>query len=133
MRTWTTLTLLVMLHGCGRPWDIVDANSPVEEMLLHETDRFASTLHVRVNGEITDTFYGGDSWVATGWYSRGVAYYYRPEVERNVSIEPKAGRETATNIAAHEVAHAISPFHDCKHWTLCASIATPTYPSPCKE
>lgn len=107
------------------------ASTPEEEMLLSETTRLAGMLFVKVRGEITDACYETPGGQALGWLSNGVAYYNRALVAQYVSISPEAGKETATNIAAHEVCHTQTPGHNLLHWNCSLSLgATPTYPRP---
>jgi hypothetical protein len=131
------LSLVLALGGlaaCSFRYEPTAAGDPVEEMLLAETARFAGQLGLKVRGEITDTISKAQQTSGipdpTAWYSGGVAWYYRPRVRETVSLEPEPGHETATNVAAHEVCHAVSRFHDLEHWTCQAEIATPTYPKP---
>jgi hypothetical protein len=120
-----------LLTGCAAayPTEASDGFSPVEMALVDQTARWAGQLGVRVRGEITNRMHPGLASVnPTAWYEAGVAYYYRPNVERLVRLVPTPGCETAANVAAHEVAHAIYYAHDISHW--CCAIhmgATPTY------
>lgn len=121
----------VFSTGCGiKGPTTLDAETPVEMALLAETAHFAGVLNVQVRGEITDQRYDTPAGRAAGWYSGGIAYYDREMVAQYVSLEPEAGHETARNVAAHEVAHALHHNHDAAHWCLTARIATPTYPAP---
>lgn len=110
-----------------------EPESEVEIMLLSETARFASLMNVKVRGEIVERYPWASSGqpIPTAWYEGGVAYYYRSMVKLNVSIEVAPGKETATNVAAHEVCHAKtgSP-HDRLHWDCMNTYAFPTYPKP---
>lgn len=133
------IPFVLLLAGCNFRYEPTSANSPVEEMLLAETARAAGALSVRVHGEITDTIspaqigqtnQAGGAGLPTGWYQAGVAWYYRPRVAVTVSIDPEPGRETARNVAGHEVCHAVSFFHDLAHWKCMDSVAAPTYPRP---
>lgn len=121
------------LWGCRSmtgPDDVPTPQTEVERLLISETARFAGMLSVRVHGELSDRDWPDGR---VGWYEGGVAYYNRAMVAKWVTVVPTPGHETATNVAAHEVAHAVTgPNHDCLHWTLCAQIAQATYPSPCK-
>jgi hypothetical protein len=120
----------VFSTGCGTMKSGLEPTSLVEDALIAETAHFAGVLNVQVRGEITDKRYDTPLGRAAGWYSGGVAYYDREMVAKYVSIEPEAGKETARNVAAHEVAHAVHYNHDAAHWCLTARIATPTYPPP---
>lgn len=133
------IPFIVLLAGCNFRYEPTAANSVLEEALLSETARAAGALNVRVHGEITDTIspaqieqvnQAGGKGTPTGWYQAGVAWYYRPRIEPTVSIDPTPGKETARNIAGHEVCHAISFFHDTAHWNCMNSVAAPTYPRP---
>lgn len=119
--------LLFSLTACGSQWDPVSATGVNELHILAETSRFAGLMGVKVRGEITDTpyLYGGQ--VATGWYQGGVAYYYRPHVEK---LNNNGFAETTTNVACHEVCHAKNPHHDLAHWECMNKWAVPTYPRP---
>lgn len=133
------IPFVLLFAGCGFRYEPTSANGVVEETLLAETARAAGVLNVRVHGEITDTIskgrveqanQAGGAGLPTGWYQAGVAWYYRPRVAVTVSIDPTPGRETARNVAGHEVCHAISYFHDLTHWNCMNSVAAPTYPRP---
>lgn len=121
--------------GCsGSGYTTVEPSSLVEDMLISETSRHAATLKVNVRGEITDHLPSSQvpkpgQGTPSGWYDGGVAYYYRPMLHV-VSIEVEAGKETATNVSAHEVCHAKHPHHDLQHWLCSDDLATPTYPKP---
>lgn len=127
------IPFVLLLVGCFR-YEPTVATNVLEEALLSETARAAGAMGVRVHGEITDTISSAQRVAGrpdpTGWYQAGVAWYYRPRIEPTVSIDPAPGKETARNIAAHEVAHAKHRNHDCAHWCLCNKFAVPTYPSP---
>lgn len=119
------------LAACGGSLPTSPASSPEEEMLLTETSRFAGLLKVNVRGEITTQRYFATGGEALGWLQNGIAYYNRDLVAQWVSILPEAGKETASNIAAHEVCHTQSTGHDLLHWNCSRSIgAVPTYPRP---
>lgn len=128
MRT-LLLALTIATAGCGAQWDVVSPDGEKESFLLAETARFAGLMGVKVRGEITDTPYYVGTSVATGWYTSGTAYYYRPLV-KNLEFQPTAGRETLTNVAAHEVCHTVSINHDLAHWECMNRWAFPTYPKP---
>lgn len=134
MRVWSLLVAATLATGCSFRYEPTASSSVVEATLLSETARAAGALGVRVHGEITDTISKAQQVAGqedpTGWYSGGVAWYYRPQVARFVSIEPEGGHETARNVAGHEVCHAISSFHDVTHWECMARVAAPTYPRP---
>lgn len=130
------LLVIALIPGCGHSqWATTDPTTESELLLISETARFAKLQGVDVVGEITETPYivpagqqgcpadhaGG--CYAAGWLQSGVAYYYRPIIKDTSPAD-------CTNIAAHEVAHAISPYHDAKHWCASAKFATPTYPPP---
>lgn len=128
------IPFIVLLAGCGFKYEPTASTNVLEDALLSETARAAGALSVRVHGEITDTISNGQikqgQVAPTGWYQAGVAWYYRPRIEPTVSIDPTPGKETARNIAGHEVCHAISFFHDNAHWNCMNSVAAPTYPRP---
>ena len=132
--TWTLVILLTALCGCGAVAPTVDPATELEMLLIAETSRFAGMMGVQVRGEITDQHYTGigpsGPWEATGWYQAGVAYYNRGMVAKTVSIDVEPYKETASNVACHEVAHALEPQHDIKHWTLMSRYCVPTYPRP---
>lgn len=123
-----------LVVGCSFKYQPTGASSEVEGVLLKETARSAGALSVNVHGEITETISKGQQAPGqndpVGWYQAGVAWYYRPQVARYVSLEPEAGHETARNVAGHEVCHAVSFFHDLKHWECMNGVAAPTYPRP---
>jgi len=122
----STITLAAV--SCSKAqWEPVSATSVNELHILAETSRFAELMGVKVRGEITDTpyYYGGQ--VATGWYMAGVAYYYRPHVNQ---LNGNGIAETTTNVAAHEVCHAIEYGHNLLHWECMSKWAAPTYPRP---
>jgi len=123
-----------LLAGCAAayPTEPDEAFSAVEMALVDHTARFAGQLGVNVRGEITIKMHPGlASLNPTGWYEAGVAYYYRPNVERYVCLVPTPGGQTASNVAAHEVAHAIYYPHDISHWCCTKHMgAEPTYPAP---
>jgi len=121
--------------GCGFKYEPTAPSDGVEEMLLSETLRIASAASVKVRGEMTETIASGQVVMGqeapTAWYSAGVAWFYRPQVKRFVSIEPEPGHETATNVAGHEVCHAVTgPMHGRRHWQCMSRYAGPTYPEP---
>jgi hypothetical protein len=124
----------LLLVGCGFRYEPTGASGAVEEALLSYTAKHAGELSLRVRGEITDTIAENQKKAGqvdpTGWYSAGVAWYYRTRVRETVSLEPEPGHETADNVAAHEVCRAVSSFHDLIHWQCSAKIAVPTYPRP---
>ena len=130
--------LALLASGCGGfSWPTLAPEADVESVLLAETRRASDALGVKVEGRITDEWSPGQVEAAAGgqaalaWYTPGVAWYYRPLVAKHVSIEPEGGKETARNVAAHEVAHAVSIGHGCAHWRCAyAAGATPTYPNP---
>jgi hypothetical protein len=123
------------LSACGIKLLTLSSSGEVEAKLISETARFAGMQQVSVRGVITDaqytgTYPNGDKWEATGWYSAGVAYYNRAMVAKTVSIEPEAYKETATNVACHEVCHYLWPSHNMAHWQCMNKWAQPTYPIP---
>lgn len=131
MKRGAVVPVLVSL-GCNFEYSFVEPSGIVEEMLISETARFAGILGVQVRGEITDKLAPNQiSAVVTplSWYDEGIAYYYRPMLHR-VSLTPEAGKETATNIAAHEVCHSKHFLHDISHWLCSDDLATPTYARP---
>lgn len=117
----------LLLTGCG-----LHRLEPVSEneiLVVEETARFASQLGVNVRGVITDHLYDTGNGIATGWYSRGVAYYYRPLLS-NLRPDIADGPEHVTNVAAHEVCHARHGHHDLAHWECSNRLAVATYPRP---
>lgn len=128
------IVLALVLSGCGFKYKPTDSSNVLEDALISETARAAGVLNVRVHGEITNTISKGQQIAGqpdpTGWYQAGVAWYYRPRIEPTVSIDPAPGKETARNVAGHEVCHAISYFHDMAHWKCMTNVAAPTYPRP---
>lgn len=134
--TRTSLALLALLAAaCSAESptnpDTVPAVTESEAFVLSETARFAGMLNVKVRGEITDYLYAVDcpgggapkGCVAFGWYHRGTAYYHRPSVGRYP--------DQLTAVAAHEVCHAVSLFHDRAHWCCQKKLGVqPTYPFP---
>lgn len=95
----------LMAAACGGEWTFPTAESdPREAHVLAETAHFAARLRVHVRGVVTDEVYvvigtRGEPVPAAGWYSRGVAYYWRRELLRR-------DRAWGTALAAHEVCHA---------------------------
>lgn len=125
---------VLVLAGCGggSTWTPTEASNPVEDALISDTAKWAGVKSVKVRGEITDEVLDAQKVEGlVGFYDRGVAWYYRPMVAKYVSIEDEPGHETAGNVSAHEVCHAVTgPQHDIPHWDCMASIARPTYPRP---
>lgn len=127
--------------GCGASSALVSPTSDVESALVAYTGEFAARLGLKVRGEITDQHYPG-SLEAVGWYQAGVAYYYRPLVSEQVTLEdgvcPAAPAcELASGVAAHEVCHAEQehrsrPYaHDAFLWCCMKKLGTrPTFPYP---
>lgn len=126
----------LLAAGCGNAYNpVASSGTEQEAWILAETARIAGVLNVRVHGELTDHVYsikqgtGGcpadypTPCIAGGWLEGGTAYYYRPWVLRQ-------SLENLTDTAGHEVCHAVSFFHDVKHWTCMAQVAHPTYPFP---
>lgn len=128
------LALGLLATSCGFRYEATAPGNPVEEALLSETARAAGAIGVRVRGEITDTISPAQLSpgvpAPTAWYSGGVAWFYRPMIAKYVSIDPEPGRETARNVATHEVCHAVSYHHDLAHWECMNTYAVPTYPRP---
>lgn len=124
----------LLMTGCGlaNPTEASEPFTAVEMALVDNTARFADQIGVRVRGEITTQRYVlPDGAEAAGWYIAGVAYYNRDMAAKWISLVPEPGRETAANVAAHEVAHAIYHNHDASHWCCTQHMgATPTYPAP---
>ncbi len=128
MRAAAVALLALTSAGCGFKWDVVSPTDAVEGELLSETARFAGVLGVNVHGVITDELSKAQKLnEPVGFYDGGVAYYYRPNVEKYVGPGKVL---SATDVAAHEVCHANHYLHDHAHWACSASIATPTYPEP---
>ena len=115
----------LLAASCGNVYNPVSSSGTEQEAwVLAETARIAGVLNVRVHGELTDHVYSpGEGQVAAGWYEGGVAYYYRPWIM-------KQSLETLTDVAGHEVCHAVSFFHDAAHWRCMAQVAHPTYAFP---
>lgn len=101
---------MLFAAGCaGLP--TVDPVGENEAFVIAETARYAGLLGLRVRGEITErtTWYapgeGGCptsppvGCYAAGYYSAGVAYFYRPWVDRQT--DPRE----LSRVAAHEVCH----------------------------
>lgn len=133
---WLLVMFTVGVACANFSWPTLSTSTPNEDMLISETTRFAGLMHVNVRGKITDELLPNQleaqlnsGETPTAWYNAGVAYYYRPRV-KYLSIEVEPGKETCTNIAAHEVCHAKNPFHNLAHWECMAKWATPTYPHP---
>lgn len=119
--------------GCAAPYptEASETFTSVEMALVDNTARFAAQLGVSVRGEITTRQYVTPQGRALGWYSAGVAYYDRAMVAQYVRLVPTPGCETASDVAAHEVAHALYHNHDAQHWCCTRHMgATPTYPAP---
>lgn len=128
------VALLVATIGCVSPYptEASETFTEVEMALVDHTARFATQLGVKARGEITDKMYPALAEMnPTAWFDGSVAYYYRPNVARYVRLVPTPGCETAANVAAHEVAHALYHAHDAQHWCCTQHMgATPTYPAP---
>ena len=129
------VALLLVTIGCGTlNRGLVDPDDEIEALLVSETARHAATLGVRVEGQLVSTCPYTEGRL--GWYEGGIAYYYRPLVEKQVVVArgdrcPDYPRcEAATNIAAHEVCHAKYRAHDLAHWTCNNTLAQATYPRP---
>jgi hypothetical protein len=131
------LAAALLTAGCGTNFEYATtgASGLVEEKLLSETGRIATAATAKVRGEITENLAPNQAVMGqeapVGWYLSGVAYYYRPQVAKHVTLEPAPYKETATNVSGHEVCHAVtgSP-HDVKHWECMNRYAAPTYPYP---
>lgn len=122
-----------LITSCAHPYptEASETYSAVEMALVDHTARFAGQLGVKARGEITEKMHPGLAKVnPTAWFDGGVAYYYRPNVERYVRLVPTPGFETAVNIAAHETCHAKYRHHDLAHWTCNNTLAQATYPRP---
>ncbi len=122
------LPFALMLSSCAG-WDVVSPSDEKEALAIRETSRFADLMGVKVHGEITDTLYLVGDKYSTAWYEKGVVFWYRPGIT-TLEVEKTAGKETISNVAAHEVCHAKYPKHDLAHWECMAKWATPTYPRP---
>lgn len=130
---WLAPLIVLAAAGCGASLPTgQDANTDVEYALLAETPAHAFTLGVTVEGRIVekDPWASPEVGVVVGRYQAGVAYYMRPAVALYVSVAPEAGKETARNVAGHEVCHTRTREHNLVHWQCMASIAAPTYPQP---
>lgn len=131
--TAALIAAALLFTSCAHPYptEAADSYSAVEMALVDHTARFADQLGVRVKGVITDKMHAGLAQSnPTAWYDAGIAYYYRPNVERYVRLVPTPGCETAVNVAAHEVCHAKYRAHDLAHWTCNNTLAQATYPRP---
>lgn len=138
--TLAVIVTTAMLSGCGFRYEPTAASGEVEGACLVETKRASDALSTKVRGEITDKISPAqvpdvNSKVGppVAWYDSGVAWYYRPQVAKYVSIDPEAGKVTARDIAGHEVCHNTrvgSLSHDVTHWECMNRVATPTYPRP---
>lgn len=122
------LAAALLVAACGDPLTATVRSSGTEQEahVLAETARFAGMLHVQVRGALTETIGRPtcEGWIPYGWYKDGVAYFYRPAVQRHSLDE-------VSTWAAHEVCHAkTGKEHDLAHWECVASISTPTYPRP---
>jgi len=114
-RGFAVLSLLLTI-GCGSVYDpFTDAITPQEVHVLSETTRFAQMLHVKVTGALSDYVYSfpcsndpRQMCIAAGWYDRGVAYYYRPYINRKDT-------SYGSYVAAHEVCHAKEFIHGVAH------------------
>lgn len=129
----TSLTLSLLTLSCSHPYPTAtsDTFSEVEMALVDFTAKASAQQGVKVRGEITEKMYPALAQSnPTAWYQSGVAYYYRPNVKRYVSLSPEPGKETAWAVATHEVCHATHYAHDCAHWVCMVKFATPTYPEP---
>lgn len=126
------VALATLMTGCGMASPTAASDfTPVEQALVDDTARWAGQLGVSVRGEITTQRYDTPQGRAAGWYQGGVAYYDREMVAEYVRLVPTPGCETASNVAAHEVAHAIYSAHDISHWCCTVHMgAVPTYPAP---
>lgn len=128
------LPILLVLTECSFRYEATSPSDPIEEALLSETAWAAGAMGVEVHGEITDTISPAQRVVGqsdpVAWYAAGVAWYYRPQVQRYVSLTPEPYKETAKNIAVHEVCHALHRNHDLAHWECMNKWASPTYPYP---
>lgn len=128
------VALGLLVAGCGFRYEATAPRDPVEESLLAETARAAGAIQVNVHGEITDTISSAqitpDAPAPVAWYSGGIAWYYRPQVVKYVSLGDEPGKVSTRNIATHEVCHALSRRHDLPHWECMNKYAVPTYPRP---
>lgn len=150
-RTSLVFALATLLAGCGSPGGggegvnsptaVLSSGSDNETAIISETRRFATTLGVKVEGELTEYKYHVGEYLAAGWYvgsytsgkdkGKGTAYYYRPYVLNMGRIVDGMYWETVTNVAGHETCHSESGApHDHKHWECMARVASPTYPDP---
>lgn len=107
------VALALTLNGCEAWSPTASSDDPRERHVLSETSRFARLLDLNVEGRLTDEVYSctadnGTPTIAAGWYSRGVAWYYRPYLL--TKDEPYG-----TDLAAHEVCHAVEPSHNARH------------------
>lgn len=109
MRRWAVGALL--FAGCGAGIPTVEPVDGREAFVIAETARYAGMLGLRVRGKITDRtqwYAPGEAGCpssppigcyAAGYYSAGVAYFYRPWVGRQE-------RAALSQVACHEVCHA---------------------------
>lgn len=143
--TSAMIAACLALTGCGMAAVLTEAEesfTTVERALIDQTARWAGQLGVNVRGYITTTPYvvpngctdgmgGYYDCPAVGWYSMGKVFYNREGVADWVRLVPEAGKETAANVSAHEVAHAWFYMHNAEHWCCTLHMgATPTYPFP---
>lgn len=111
------LAMAVLCCHCGSGITGVvgpSSGDPREEHIVAETSRFAAILGTSVRGVVTDQeylvpamrpLYPGEKVPAAGWYSNGVAHYWRPEVLRRSLAQGSA-------LAAHETAHSLFKSED---------------------
>jgi len=126
-----------LLAGCGFEYNLTGADDDVESALISLTETYSQKLGVNVRGEIvTNLSKAQEAAHPAGFYSRGIAYYYRPAVKNSVTLVdgqcPNAPAcELASGVAAHEVCHAKFKFHDQQHWCCMKNLGVrPTFPSP---
>jgi hypothetical protein len=132
---WEGLLLGSALFSAACGHSPTAPSSPQGDFVLAETSRFATLLHVKVKGELTEKKYEvtgdlcppGKVCLASGWYVGGTAFYYQPHI---ITYE----FPLLTDIAAHETCHAIEPGHNALHKACIRSVgANPTYASACSQ
>jgi len=138
-RLLTCIVAALLGLGCNFKYKLSGPSSDVEGALVSLTAEYAARLGVNVRGEIVTNLSKAQEAQhqdPAGFYARGIAYYYRPLVEQHVTLIdgdcPAAPRcELAQGVAAHEVCHAKSFFHDTTHWCCMRNLGVrPTYPPP---
>jgi cellulase/cellobiase CelA1 len=105
----------------------VTPTSEQEIAVVHETKLAAVRHEVNVRAEITDKMLGNDG--RAGWYSAGVAYFVRAEINSYPVLRMR-------ELAVHEVCHAWQSkggyvfAHDTRHWCCMKLDGEIGYPPP---